>query len=47
MPHAERRGRAEAIREAVMENDIAKWLATQVADIDAVRGEAMLPPDDD
>ncbi len=47
MPHAERRGRAEAIRAAVMENDIAKWLATQVADIDAVRGEAMLPPDDD
>ena len=44
MPRDERRGRAEAIKDVVMENDIAKWLATQVADIDEARGEAMLPP---
>jgi len=44
MPRDERQGRAAAIKDVVMENDIAKWLATQVADIDEARGEAMLPP---
>jgi trehalose 6-phosphate synthase len=44
MPRDERQGRATAIKDVVMENDIAKWLATQVADIDEARGESMLPP---
>ncbi len=44
MPHAERASRAAEMRRVVMENDIAKWLATQVADIDRARGERMLPP---
>ena len=44
MPRAERRGRAEAIRQVVMENDIAKWLTTQLNDIEEARGESVLPP---
>ena len=44
MPRAERRGRAEAIRQVVMENDIAKWLTTQLNDIEGARGESVLPP---
>lgn len=47
MPPAERQARAAAIRHTINENDIGKWLDSQVADIDAVRGEAMLPPDGD
>lgn len=47
MPRAERQGRAEAIRHVINENDIGKWLATQIADIEDVRGEALLPPDED
>ena len=44
MPRAERRGRAEAIRQVGMENDIAKWLTTQLNDIEEARGESVLPP---
>ena len=47
MPHAERRARADAIRQVINENDIAKWLQTQVADIEEARGRAVLPPEDD
>ncbi len=46
MPYAERRARADAIREVISENDIAKWLQAQVMDIEALRGRAVLPPGD-
>jgi trehalose 6-phosphate synthase len=46
MPHAERRARADAIRLVINENDISKWLQTQVADIEEARGRAVLPPED-
>jgi trehalose 6-phosphate synthase len=46
MPHAERRARADAIRQVINENDIAKWLQAQVADIEEARGRAVLPPGD-
>ncbi len=35
MPAAERRRRAEAIREHVRTHDIATWIAAQLADLDA------------
>jgi len=44
MPRAERRARGEAIRHVISENDIAKWLKTQIADIEDLRGRAVLPP---
>jgi trehalose 6-phosphate synthase len=46
MPHAERRARADAIRQVISENDIAKWLQTQIADIEEAHGRTVLPPDD-
>lgn len=45
MPHAERRARADAIRQVINENDIAKWLSTQLTDIEEAHGRAVLPPD--
>ncbi len=45
MPYAERRARGDAIRQVINENDIAKWLETQMTDIAELRGEAVLPPD--
>ncbi|MBU6363876.1 MAG: trehalose-6-phosphate synthase [Acidobacteria bacterium] len=44
MPYAERRARGDAIRTVINENDIAKWLQAQVADIEELRGQAVLPP---
>ena len=44
MPYAERRARGDAIRAVINENDIAKWLQAQVADIEELRGQAVLPP---
>lgn len=43
MPHAERRARADATRAVINENDIAKWLQTQMADIEELRGRSMMP----
>jgi trehalose 6-phosphate synthase len=43
MPHAERRARADAVRAVINENDIAKWLQTQMADIEELRGRSMMP----
>ena len=46
MPRAERRARGDAIRREINENDIARWLQAQVADIEEIRGRAVLPPGD-
>jgi len=45
MPRAERRARGDATRQVINENDIARWLQAQVADIEQIRGRAVLPPE--
>ncbi len=45
MPHAERRARADATRDVIRENDVAKWLQAQMDDIGDMRGRAVIAPD--